>query len=232
MRAHIPSLCFLIFLAAPAKAQVNFGPEGQPPTRLLLDAEIGAQGGLGCKLISTRYGATMERLVGSLFEMQATLAYSPDRKLVTNNGNSLLASGAAIAWATPRVGLTGGYERAWLWTSQFEKKAGYPTAGFVLRNDLFGPGRLYVAYLFPTGCVWATSHNPCTIQSNRTQGVQVKQEFRVWSHLRVGWQGEVLHFCDQANPNAPQISRTCHWAATSLFLPRFEFPRVRADESY
>lgn len=62
------------------------------------------------------------------------------------------------------------------------------------------PGRMYISYVFGTGCVWATESNPCSIQPSRLQGVEVDQEFRVWPHLRVALLYGFYNYCDQGNP--------------------------------
>jgi len=192
-------------------------------TRLLLDAEVGSETALGYELPSSAFGPSMEIPVGNRLEFQTRALYSPDRKAITGDGQSLMVSGSAIAFATQRLGLIASLEHVSLWTSQFDKSSWLPSAGVVVRNDYFGAGRLYLTYVFPTGCVWATVANPCKLQSNRLQGFEFSQDIRSPSHIRWGFTGGLYHFCDQANPNAPQAGRRCHWAPTALVTLRFEF---------
>ena len=191
--------------------------------RLLLDAAIGSETALGYKLPAISLGPSVEIPIAHRFELQASGTYSPDKKAITNDGHLASVSGSAIGFATDRVGFMASVERGWLWTSQFDKMAWFPSAGVVVRNDYFGHGRLYVAYVFPTGCVWATASNPCHIQSNRLQGVTLRQDVRSASHTRWGLESGLYRFCDQANPNEPQLGRNCHWGMTGLAIVRFEF---------
>jgi hypothetical protein len=211
-------VCLLYSL--PASSQEAFA-DHRP--RLLLDVEAGSQGSLGYKSPSSAFGPSVEIPAAKRLEFQAGAAYSPDRKNITNDGQSLKLSGSAIGFANYRMGFIATLERNWLWTSQFDKSAWLPSAGIVMRNDYFGPGRLYLAYVFPTGCVWATPSNPCKIQSNRLQGIELRQDVRSASHVRWGFKGGFYRFCDQGNPNARQAGRKCHFAATVVATLRFEF---------
>jgi hypothetical protein len=209
-------------------------PDRRP--RLLLDTEVGSLRSLGYKFPSTAFGPAVEIPLAKHFELQASSAYSPDRKVITNDGHSFKVTGSAMRFIHQRFGLVAGIERSWLWTSQFDKSAWHPSAGIVIRNDYWGPGRLYLNYVLPTGCVWATPSNPCQIQSNRMQGFEVRQDIRSSSYMRWGFKSGIYHFCDQANPNAPQAGRHCHWAATALGTVTFEFhlghgPRVEVFDA-
>jgi hypothetical protein len=157
-------------------------PDHRP--RLLFDAEAGSLGSLGYKFPSTAFGPSVKIPFHKRFEFQGSATYSPDRKVITGNGHSLKLSGSAIRFMNNRWGFIATVERSWLWTSQFDKSAWHPSAGIVIRNDYWGPGRLYVNYVFPTGCVWATPNNPCQIQSNRIQGFELRQDVRLSSYMR------------------------------------------------
>jgi hypothetical protein len=191
--------------------------------RLLLDAEVGSETALGYELPSIWLGSSIEIPVEKRFELQAAGAYSPDKKQITNDGHLASMSGTAIGFINQRAGLTASVESSWLWTSQFDKAALFPSAGVVVRNDYFGPGRFYISYIFPTGCVAATASDPCRIQSNRLQGVTVRQDVRSFSHTRWGFESGFYHFCAEGNPNEPEISRNCHWGVTGMAIVRFEF---------
>jgi len=221
----------ILSISLPSWAQEHDEPTNFT-TRWLLDFKFGVEGGLGYKFPSSSFGLSVERPLRKHFELQGSVAYSPDKKVMTNDGNSLLGSVSGIAWLTSHVGISGGIEGSRLWTSQFDKGAWSPNLGAVIHVPIFDPGRLTALYVFPTGCVWATPTNPCKIQSNRLQGIQLKQEFRTWSHLRVGLEFDIYHFCDQSNENEPSIPRTCHMAGTSLGFMRFEFPGARKGDSY
>ncbi len=191
--------------------------------RLLLGGEFGNEDALGTEFPSTAVGPSIEIPIKNRFEFQSSVSYSPDRKAVTKDGQSLKFGGSAIGFATHRLGFIATIAQTSLWTSQFDKNSWLPSAGVVLRTDYWGAGRLYLTYLFPTGCVWATSSNPCTIQSSRLQGIQLRQDIRSGSHIRWGYGGAFYHLCDQANENAPQAGRNCHWAATIMLNASLEF---------
>lgn len=191
--------------------------------RLLLDTEVGSETALGYKFPSISLGPSLEIPIANRFEFQASGEYSPDKKAITNDGELASVSGSVLGFATQRIGLIASVERGWLWTSQFDKAALFPSAGVVVRNDYFGHGRLYMTYTFPTGCVWATANNSCKIQSNRLQGITLHQDTRSTLHTRWGFETGLYHFCNEANPNEPQIGRTCHWGATARAIVRFEF---------
>jgi hypothetical protein len=164
--------------------------------------------------------------------LQAFVSVSPDKKTVTNNGLSTTVGGTAIAWVTSRIGASAGLSRGWLWTSQFHELSWQPYFGAVVRTNYVYPGRLYLRYLVPTGCVWATPTNPCTLQSKRTQGPSIEQEFQVSRHFRWGLDVGIFHFCDQSNENDPAVPRTCHWAGTEMLHLRFGFHGQNPDVLY
>jgi hypothetical protein len=190
--------------------------------RLLFDTAVGSETALGYEFPSTSVGTAFELPLGNRFEVQGSGSYSPDKKIITNDGQLSSVSGSALGFVNQRVGIVAGVEHGWLWTSQFDKQALFPSAGVVLRNEYFGPGRLYITYTFPTGCVWATATNPCTIQSNRLQGVTIRQETRALLHTRWGFETGLYHFCNQANPNDPE-TRNCRLGVSALLTLSFEF---------
>jgi hypothetical protein len=203
-------------------------------TRWLVDAGIGTAAGLGFKLPDTNYDLALEKPIRSRFEYQASLGYSPSKKLITGDGNSFLASTQGLFWVRHNVALIGGYRYSKLWTSQFIKSGSYRLVGVAIReySDKFGPGRTYITYEFPTGCVLATPSNPCTIQSNRLQGFNVSQEFHTTSHLRIAAQYGIYHFCDQGNPFAPNVPRSCHMTFTSQLVFRIAIRAHDQDTVY
>lgn len=200
--------------------------------RWLFDTAVGSQTSFGYQFPSTQYGFTVEQPVTNRFEFQGSMAFSPDKKYITNDGSSIILEGTGIAWLNWRVGASASFERSWLWTSQFDKSAWNPIFGLVMRDSILGPGRFTAGYVFPTGCVWATAANPCLIQSNRTQGVDLGQEWRIMTHLRFGINFGIYHYCAQSNENEPSVPRTCFLAPITMIAFRFEFPGGRANTSY
>jgi hypothetical protein len=191
--------------------------------RFLLDTAVGSETALGYEFPATSVGTSFELPIGNRFEVQGSGMYSPDKKYITNDGELSSVSGSALGFVNQRIGVVAGIERGWLWTSQFDKQALFPSAGIVLRNEYLGQGRLYITYTFPTGCVWATATNPCTIQSNRLQGVTIRQETRSLLHTRWGFETGVYHFCNQANPNDPEPSRNCRLGVSAMVTLSLEF---------
>jgi hypothetical protein len=193
------------------------------PAQFLVNGQLGSQVMLGYDFPASAFGPSVEVPIESRFEVDAAGMYSPDHKPGTDDDKSLVLSGSVLGYATERLGFTASLERSWLWTTQFNESAWGPSAGVVIKNDIFGPGRLFLTYLIPTGCVWATPTNPCTLQSKRLQGGQFRQEIRAGRHARAGIEGGLYHFCDQANQNEPQTGRRCHMAAVLMLDASFTF---------
>ena len=205
---------------------------GTSSPRFFLDADVGIRGELGFLPPSSDFGTSFEYPLLGMFEMQGAASFSPDRKKITHDGHSVSVDGKAIMWPYGRLGVFAdvGWNR--LWTSQFTEGGTGPSFGSVIRTSYEYPGRLYISYLLPTGCVWATSSNPCKLQSKRLQGFSFTQEFQFRPHIRWGVDAGVYHFCDQSNPDDPAVARKCHWAGTEMLFVRFQFPGWRRDGAY
>jgi hypothetical protein len=114
--------------------------------RLLFHMEAGSQTSLGYKLLpSTAFGSSLEIPFAKRMEFQVGSTYSPDRKSITNDGNSLKVSGSATGFANHRMGFIATIERSWLWTSQFNKSAWLPSAGVVIRSERDFPREVFLA---------------------------------------------------------------------------------------
>jgi hypothetical protein len=224
----------LIMWAAPAEAQdvQELIANTNPPPRIFLDSDIGVRAELGFIPPSRDIGASFEYPLWRRLEIQGAASFSPDKKQITHDGHSFSVSGTAIVWPSWRVGVLGEVDYGRLWTSQFTEAVTSPTFGVVIRTHYEYPGRLYFRYTLPTGCVWATPSNPCTLQSKRLQGPSIRQEFQVQSHVRWGVEVGVYRFCDQSNENDPAAGRTCHWAGTELVFVRFQFKGPQRDAPY
>ena len=218
---RIVALVFTFLVSCQAARSQTIFSDDRP--RLLLDSQVGSETALGYKFPSLSVGPSFEIPIKNRFELQAGASYSPDKKLITNDGRVVDVTASAVGFVNQRIGFTAGVERGWLWTSEFDKKALFPSAGIVLRNDYFGPGRFYLSYVLPTGRAWATTNDPLTLQSNRLQGITVRQETRSRSHMRWGVESGLYRFCDEGNPNDPQASRRCHLGISALATFSFEF---------
>jgi hypothetical protein len=170
--------------------------------------------------------------VGNRFEFQSKSSYSPTRLLLADSGNELNVTGSAIFWATQRFGLTASYSRDWLWTSKFDKQAWSVLPGAVFRDNFGYPGRTYVHYRLPTGCVAASPSNLCRNQSAPQEGIEATQEFQITSLLRYGVSVETLHYFEQCNPNEPSVPRHSLFAAAVQLSLTFVWPRTKSDSEY
>ena len=244
MRVNPILKCLLILLvsAAPITAQEERASGANDTLGHLLssglvflDADVGIRAELGFLPPSSDFGMSFELPVqfDKPIEIQGAASFSPDRKKITGDGHSITATAKAIYWINPRIGAFGeaGYGR--LWTSQFDEGGGVqPTFGGVIRTHYFYPGRLYISYSIPTGCVWATATNPCQLQSKRLQGFTFRQEFQFRPHIRWGIEAGAYHFCAQGNPEDPAAGRECLWAGTELLFVRFQLPGQRRSGAY
>jgi hypothetical protein len=229
MKHFLGVVCVSLLSAATSYAQTS--PAGNKwETRWLLDSETGSDAGLGFKEPHVAVGPSFERPIGLRFEVQGSIHYSPDKKSITNDGNSLLVQGVGIFWINGRFGLSGNTLHSNLWTSQFNKSAFRPAAGVVIREHFEGmPGRLYLNFLIPTGCEWGPNYR---IQSNRTKGPEVYWEHRLWPNLRLGLHFGVYHILNQSNNFRPDIPRTGEWTGNTHVVLRFEFPSGSLDGNY
>ena len=220
----LTSMPMLLILAVPTQAQQSqeIPAYTTSPLRVFLDGDIGVRAELGFIPPSSDFGASFEYPRWRKVELQGDFSFSPDKKKITHDGYSIETSGTAILWPFARVGLSGEIDYGRLWTSQFNEHGTAPQIGVVIRTRYQYPGRLYVRYLFPTGCVWATPANPCTLQSKRLQGTTLRQEFQFGPYLRWGVEAGIYHFCAQSNENEPAIPRKCSWAGTDLVFLRFQ----------
>ena len=142
----------------------------------------------------------MERPLSERLEAQAAIKFSPDPKLITDNGRSLVASARAIVWANRYFGATGEASYSRLWTSQFNKTAWLPAPGIVFRLKFLGnPTRMYLDYLIPTGSI--DTHG---IESSRLKGPEYYAESRLASMgpvtMRLGFKLNAYHFFRTGKP--------------------------------
>jgi len=227
-RVTIATLLVLI-IAGFLKAQ-EVQLDTRRDTRWMLDMESGSESGLGYKLPHIAVGFSVERPVANRFELQGGVSYSPDKKYITNDGNSLKFKGRGIFWITPHFAVTGSLRHSSLWTSQFSKSASMPMAGVTFREALGGyPGRIYLDILFPTGCQWGPN---CPIQSNRTKGAEIYWENRIASHVRLGVKFGFYHILNQSNQFRPDIPRTGQVTGDTVITLRYEFHTGSLDKLY
>jgi hypothetical protein len=208
-------------------------------TRWLLDSEVGTYAGLGFKPPHTAFGTSIERPLSQRLEAQATIRFSPDPKLITNDGDSFVASARGIVWASRHFGATGQASYSRLWTDEFDKTAWLPAPGVVFRLKFLGnPTRMYLDYVIPAGNI--DNHG---IESSRLQGPEYYVESRLANigpvTMRFGLKWNVYHFLEQGNPQCDgtfggpaTCPRTGHTTGVAALTLRFESVKNASNKPY
>jgi hypothetical protein len=204
-------------------------PSDASQARWLFDTEFGSGVQLGNKLSSTAFGPSFEIPRWNRYEFQGNLSLLPTQQIAGHDAHSLQVGGAGIVWVNNRIGAGAGFQHTWLWTPKVSKSGWSPLLTFVLRDQLYRPGRLYVTYLFPTGCSARAANADCRFPSGRPQGPQVLQELRLFPHFRLGVHVGLFHFCASS---ALTIMTDCHWAGSESVRLRFEFGSQSSLEPY
>jgi hypothetical protein len=227
MKMFVTSI-LLLLAALPAVAQ---DPQASLNSQVtwLFDTKIGSQPEFGSRFSTAMVGFAVEQPFWERFEVQGNLTLLPDVSTAPSNGHAFGISGTGIGWINERVGVTATVEHNWLWIPQADKSVWNPSFGAVIRENLFRPGRLYASYLFPTGC--STAGPNCLSPSDRTQGMRVTQEFRVFPHFRLGFQTGIFHYCGEMS-GVDGNQRTCHWGLADIFVLRFEVHSTGKVEPY
>ena len=186
-------------------------------TSLLVQTRVGTAKTLGFKAPSFGIGLGLERQAPR-FEYDAGFYFSPDQKIFATYRRGAFSANATASIFKQRFGLTGGVifsrYQSDIQGVPYQKGAVIPVVGLVAK-DLILPGRSRLVYLFPTGCIYPSPDNPCTIQSPRERGIQASQEFKFFEGIRLGYTASWIHYCDQAAPTS--IVRNCRygWSAYS-----------------
>lgn len=229
MKKIIESLLLVLVVAGSSRAQA-LSTGKAPAMTWMLDAEAGSGPGVGVTMPHLAFGTSFERPIGTRVELRGGASFAPDWKYITNDGSTLNLKSEGLLWVTRRLAVTGGLEISNLWASQSKERVWAPTAGIGIRDHSFGiPGRLYLAYLFPTGCQWGAN---CPIQSSRLLGGQVYLEKRVLTHLRLGYQFGFYRILNQGNPLDPAAGRTGEITGDMHVVIRFEFPGGSVNREY
>lgn len=193
----------LLMFAPAAKSQDLTG------NRVLLDLEVGGLQGLGFDGFHISVGATGElpfEIDGKRFEAQPFFNVSGTRKSFAPDvpNFNLAAGGRLIYFPIHRIGLTTRQGFSSYFNRISNRMEYRPTAGMVVRDDWFGlPGRATVEYLFPTG------------SRARLHGVELRQEFQLWSNVRLGLHGGIM----RVNTTTKTLNR-----GFILLNLRFQFP--------
>jgi hypothetical protein len=182
---------------------------------------------------------------GRRFEYQPSFAVSIGPKISYRNGSlesqqNLEVNNQGLIWILHRVAAAGGYEYADYWaegtqigqtppfqnrTYTIHRSGWVPNLGGAIRDTLLSrPGRFYANYIFPTRCALAVPSSTCILQAPRTQGVEMMQELRGTTYLRVGAEIAILRYDDPLNPNAPATPRIGHTAVYGTIHLKFEWP--------
>ena len=207
--------------------------------RWLVDSELGTYAGLGFTPPHSAFGSSIEVPLSQRFEVQAAIRFSPDPKLITNDGRALVASTIGIVWVNRYFGVTGQASYSHLWTDEFNKTAWLPAPGVAFRLKFLGnPTRMYLDYVIPTGSI--DGHG---IESSRLQGPEYYVESRLASvgpmTIRFGLKWNVYHFLEQGNSQCDgtlggtaTCSRTGHTTAVTAVTLRFEKTKKASNQLY
>jgi len=230
------SRVFLLILVVTATSRGQTFPAGHSSsTRWLIDTQIGTASGLGYRLPYIDFGFGVERPIGSRFEVQWRVAWSPTPKEATGDGKSLLLRATAIYW-TRRLGFTANVRNSWLWTSQFDKHDVRYAPGVVTRFHWLDSGqRLYVDYLIPTG-----GYNQKNgIESSRLTGPEITWEAQISDYVRVTAHYGIYHYltqgnplCDGSLPGPVTCPRTGGWTGTATTGLRVTWPKSDARSAW
>ena len=226
MNKYIIALMFLFVVSFP-----NY-MWAQEDAQIVVDAQIGSQAGLGYKVPSTEFGLSFENQY-KWNETDIRGFYSPDRKVITNDGQSYGASIVDAVWFSHRIGAFGTLRHNTLLTSQFDKGSfDYAPGVVVALGKTDNPvGRVYVDYLIPSGGI----NKKTFIESSRTQGPEIDWQFGMGRVGRVGIEAESLigiyHFdeqgdqlCDGTLGGPITCPRATHATYTAMLGLRFVLP--------
>ncbi len=218
--------------------------------RLLSDIQFGDYTTYGFGASALGWGLEAElpfgpplRAGGLRFEYQPSFAVLFGPKLSQRNGaiesqQYVEVHNQGLIWVIHRLAAEGGYKYASYWaeganqgplfqnqTYTLHRSGWAPDLGVAVRDAWAGrPGRFYASYVFPTGCLRATFSNPCVVQSPGMHGVEMMEEIRATSYLRVGVELAAVRYYDPSAsdvPGAPRIGRTGIYANIRL---KFEWP--------
>ena len=190
-------LVVMLAMAGTAWGQAVPAAKVTEPSRLVVEAGIGGESGLGYKLPFIKFGGGVEIPLGQRFEAQAFAHYSPTAKEGQAWSRTLQVRGTGIVWVTPNLGATGTLERSWLWSETYSKAAWYPQVGVVWRGTWLDTNlRVYGRYTLPTGGYDAK----LGIEAPQLQGPGIRAEAEMLSWLRIYTELDVFHGLRQGNP--------------------------------
>lgn len=193
--------------------------------RFLVGGQLGLVSGYDIPTLQGNIG--VEIPLSRHFEIQTRFSSGWTPKTDSHSGYSFHQEARGIYWFSDKLGINGEFRQTYLYTKLYDKHAWAPTAGLAWRNGWTGkdgmPGRMYLNWIFPTGCQWATASNPCRIQSSRLTGMEVNQEFRIGHHIRLGLIFGILRGLEQGNPNQPSAGRISYPAVDYEGVVRYEF---------
>ena len=236
-------LCLLPLVAA-AAVHAQTLPTGRAfpilswPT--IITAEIGTQQSLAYEPLHVAVGMGLERPIGKWLELDPSVSWSPDRSVITRDGDSISFGADGIVWSGLRqtLGLAGGFSYTHLWTSQFSQGGFSPSLGMAAR--LYArrvPSSLYLTYMVPYGGYDVRTG----LENSRSQGPNVYFEGQIATRFRIGLEIAAYHFFGDANSPACDVSSACygtaacsrpgHWGGAATIVLRLT-PRQSTTELY
>src|ERR1700730_4339446 len=206
----------------------------------IITAEVGEQHSLGYEPLHLGLGIGLEKRVGRWLELDPSVSWSPDRNVITHDGNTVSVRAEGVMWSGLRqnLGIAGGFGYSHLWTSQFGQSGFNSSLGMAARLHPWAiPSRLYLSYLIPyNGYDMRTG-----LANSRSQGPDIYFEGQLTTRFRLGLELAAYHFFGQANNPACDISSPCygppacsrpgHWGAEAVMVLRLT-PRQSTGELY
>lgn len=234
----------IVFAAASLHAQTEPAGRAFPEATwpVIITGVVGTQQSLGYLPLHLAAGIGLEKRVGRWMELDPGVSWSPDRTLLTHDGNSVSFQAAGIMWSglSRQIGIAGGFDYTRLWTSQFRHGSVSPSLGVAARLHAWRfPGRLYVTYVVPYGGFDVRTG----LENSRSNGPEVYFEGQVATRLRLGLEVAAYRFLRQSNNPACSISSPCygtavcsgsgvgHWGASAALVIRVT-PRQSTDALY
>ena len=204
----------IVFVAASLHAQTEPAGRAFPEATwpVIITAEVGTQQSLGYLPLHLAAGIGLEKRVGRWMELDPGINWSPDRTLLTHDGNSVSFQAAGIMWSglSREIGITGGFDYTRLWATQFRRGSVSPSLGMAARLHVWSfPARLYVTYVVPYGGFDVRTG----LENARSHGPKVYFEGQVATRLRLGLKVAAYRFLAPGNNPACSMSSPCYGTA-------------------
>jgi hypothetical protein len=206
----------------------------------IITGEVGTQQSLGYEPLHVAVGVGLERRLGKWLELDPSVSWSPDRSVITHDGDTVSFRAEGIMWSGLRqtLGLAGGFTYVHVWTSQFSQSGFSPRLGMAARLHVWTvPSRLYLSYVVPySGYDVRTG-----LENSRSQGPEAYFEGQLTTRFRLGLELAAYHFFSQSSSPSCDVSSPCYgtpacsgpgrWGGAAALVLRLT-PRQSTRELY